>query len=281
MTDAGYVPLLKVEELRKSFGGVAAVDGASFDVAAGTITSLIGPNGAGKSTAFNLIAGYHRLDGGRVWFKGRRIEGLRPYQVARVGLARTFQQVRIMQHITVLENVMVAAPDHPGEHLWKTLRNPRAARRHEARTRAEAMELLRLVRLDRLADSYASTLSGGQRKLLEFARSLLAEPDMLLLDEPMAGVNPALGLELLEHMQRLKDEEGMTFLLVEHDLEAVMRVSDTIHVMGEGKIIASGTPGEIRAHPQVIDAYLGTSQPGTPTRDAEDAVTGASGEDPR
>jgi neutral amino acid transport system ATP-binding protein len=263
LTDSG--PLLTVEGLHKSFGGVAAVDGASFEVAEGTITSLIGPNGAGKSTAFNLIAGYHRLDSGRVWFRGQRIDGRRPHQVARAGLLRTFQQVRVMRHITVLENVMVAAPDHPGEHLWKYLRNPRAARRYEAKIRAEAMELLALVRLDGLATSYASVLSGGQRKLLEFARALLAKPAMLLLDEPMAGVNPALGLELLEHMQRFRDETGTTFLLVEHDLAAVMRVSDTIHVMGEGKVIASGTPAEIRAHPQVIDAYLGTAQSGAAT----------------
>jgi branched-chain amino acid transport system ATP-binding protein len=244
--------------MHKSFGGVAAVDGASFDVAAGSITSLIGPNGAGKSTAFNLIAGFYRLDSGQVWFKGQRTDGWRPHRIARAGLLRTFQQVRVMPHITVLENVLIAAPDHPGEHLGKLLLNPRAARRYERDLRAQAKELLKLVRLEHLAGSYASALSGGQRKLLEFARVLLAKPDLVLLDEPMAGVNPALGLELLDHIERFRAERGTTFLLVEHDLEAVMRVSDTIHVMGQGKVIASGTPDEIRAHPQVIDAYLGT-----------------------
>lgn len=252
-------PLLQVEHLSKAFGGVRAVDELSFDVATGTITSLIGPNGAGKSTAFNLACGYYRADAGSVRFAGERIDRLPAYRVARLGLRRTFQQARVMKHMTVLENVLLGIPDNPGEHLLTALTRPRLVMRTERNARIKALEAIETVGLSRHVDAYAATLSGGQRKLLEFARALMTEPRMLLLDEPMAGVNPALGLELLHLMRSLQESRGVTFLLVEHDLEAVMMVSDEIHVMANGTVIASGTAEDIRSDPRVVDAYLGTT----------------------
>jgi neutral amino acid transport system ATP-binding protein len=250
--------LLEVRDVAKRFGGLHAVDGASLDVARNSITSLIGPNGAGKTTLFNLVAGMVKPDSGTVRFDGRSIGGKAPYAVARTGLARTFQHARALTRLTVLENMMLAAPSQPGERFWRLFTTPRAVRSREREVEEQAWELLRLVRLDRLARDYAGVLSGGQRKLLEFARALMREPAMVMLDEPMAGVNPALGLELLEHMQALRAERGLTFLLIEHDLEVVMTVSDRVHVMNEGKVIASGPPGAIRNDERVIDAYLGT-----------------------
>lgn len=251
-------PLLRVQGLSKSFGGVHAVNNVSFEVAEGTITSLIGPNGAGKSTAFNLIVGYHKADHGTVEFAGSRIDTLPPFRVARAGLRRTFQQARVMKHMTVLENVMLGNLGNPGERVSVALTRPRLVRGVELRAKVRARELIDTVGLSSHENAYAATLSGGQRKLLEFARALMTQPRMLLLDEPMAGVNPALGLELLHLIRNLQANSGTTFLLVEHDLEAVMMVSDHIHVMANGAVLASGTPDDIRADARVVDAYLGT-----------------------
>jgi neutral amino acid transport system ATP-binding protein len=251
--------ILEVREVVRAFGGLRAVDDASFDVEAGSITALIGPNGAGKSTLFNVVSGFLSAERGTVQFEGRRIDRAPPHRIARRGLVRTFQVPRTLTHMSVLDNVLVAATRHPGEQLNGLVWRPRLARRREQRARVRAAELLALFRLDGHAGEYAGVLSGGQRKLLDFARVLMAEPRLVLLDEPMAGVNPTLGRQLVEHVLRLRTEAGMTFLFVEHDLDIVMEASDRVIVMNEGRVIASGTPDEVRGDQRVVDAYLGTA----------------------
>ena len=251
-------PILVVENVQKRFGGLVAVNGATFDVAPRSITALIGPNGAGKTTLFNNISGFYRLDSGRIVFHGRRIEESKPHRIARRGLVRTFQLTKALTHMSVLDNVMLAGADQPGEHLWRVFGQPRAVRRREHELQTMAIELLRFVKLDEHADAYAGSLSGGQRKLLEFARALMPSPEMVMLDEPTAGVNPTLARQLLDYMLELRHDTGMTFLLIEHDMEIVMNVSDRVIVMSEGRVIAEGTPDAVRRDPTVVDAYLGT-----------------------
>jgi neutral amino acid transport system ATP-binding protein len=250
--------ILETEEVTKHFGGIFAVDGASLSVREGSITALIGPNGAGKTTFFNVITGFYRPDGGWASFQGTRILGRPPHVIARLGMVRTFQITKALSRMPVIDNMLLAAPDQPGEHLLGLLLRPGASRRREREIREQAMKLLGVFNLDRLADHYAGTLSGGQRKLLELARALMTRPRLLLLDEPMAGINPTLGRRLLDHMQRLRAEEGVTFLFIEHDMEVVMNHSDRVIVMAEGRVIADGTPDEVRADQRVIDAYLGS-----------------------
>jgi neutral amino acid transport system ATP-binding protein len=249
--------LLEVRDVVKHYGGIAAVDGASLDVEERSITGLIGPNGAGKTTLFNIVSGFVRPERGTVTFDGARIEGRPADRVARAGLVRTFQHTKALTKMTVLDNMMLAAPAQPGESLASLAFRPRRVRQREREVEAKARELLAVVRLESHVDEYAGTLSGGQRKLLELGRALMVEPRMVMLDEPMAGVNPTLGLELLDLVQELRATQGTTFLLIEHDLEVVMAVCDLIHVMSDGAVIASGPPAEVRANPDVIDAYLG------------------------
>jgi neutral amino acid transport system ATP-binding protein len=250
-------PILDVRDVSHAFDGVRAVDGATFAVERGSITSLIGPNGAGKSTLFNVVSGYLRSDSGVVRLDGRRIDRLPPHRVARLGLVRTFQTARALSRLSVLENLVLAAPDHPGERLGGALLRRRASRAFEARARDRALELLTLVRLDASANAYGGTLSGGQRKLLDFARVLMTGPAVLLLDEPMAGVNPAVREQLLGLVLDLRAEIGITFLLVEHDMDVVMRASDRVIVLAGGRVISEGTPDEVRRDDRVVDAYLG------------------------
>jgi ABC-type branched-subunit amino acid transport system ATPase component len=249
--------MLEVEDLRRSFGGVAAVDGVSFAVAEGTITALIGPNGAGKTTVFNLVSGFLPAHGGRVRFTGRRIDELRGDAVARAGLVRTFQTPRVLTRMRVLDNLLLAARDQPGERFAMRWLAPRRVARRELAVRRQAAELLSLLRLDHLAADYAGTLSGGQRKLLELGRALMTEPRMILLDEPMAGIAPVLAAQLLDHIRALRAERGVTVFLIEHDMDMVMAASDQVIVMDEGHVIAEGTPQAVQRNERVIEAYLG------------------------
>lgn len=249
--------LLQVEEVVRTFGAVRAVDGASFTVEEGSITGLIGPNGAGKSTLFGAIAGSLKPESGRIVFAGTRIDRKPAYRVARAGVVRTYQAARVLTRMSVLDNVLLASKRHPGERLIEFMLRPRAAQAHERRAQIRARELLALVGLERHAHDYAGTLSGGQRKLLDLARVLMLEPSLVLLDEPMAGVNPTLRVELLEHILALRRDRGITFLIVEHDLDFVMQSTDRVVVMNEGRVIVVGTPEQVRSDEQVIDAYLG------------------------
>jgi neutral amino acid transport system ATP-binding protein len=252
-------PLLAVRDLTKRFGGLAAVNGASFDVSAGSFTALIGPNGAGKSTLFNVLTGFQRGDAGAVVFDGAAILGRSAHSIARRGMVRTFQLTKALAVMSVLDNMLLAAPNHPGERLALAGLRP-AWRRRERAAREQALALLETFGLGAMAKAYAGTLSGGQRKLLELARALMLEPRLLLLDEPLAGVNRTLGLRLLADIERLRAERGLTVLLVEHDMDVVMRHSSLVVVMAEGRVIATGTPAEVRRDPRVVDAYLGSSE---------------------
>jgi neutral amino acid transport system ATP-binding protein len=249
--------IFDADDVVKRFGGIRAVSGASMEIGEGSITALIGPNGAGKTTFFNVITGFYRPDQGSATFEGRQVLGRPPYAIARLGMVRTFQITKALARMPVIDNMMLGAPEQPGEHLRNVLFRPGASRRREREVRAQAMELLEVFNLTKLADEYGGTLSGGQRKLLELARALMARPRFLLLDEPMAGINPTLGRRLLDHMQRLRTEAGVTFLFIEHDMEVVMNHSDRVIVMAEGRVIADGEPHEVRGNKAVIDAYLG------------------------
>jgi len=264
--------MLEVDGVFKHFGGIQAVRGASFDVKRGSITALIGPNGAGKTTLFNIVTGFYRPDSGRIVYDGRSIFGKQPHKIARQGMVRTFQITKALAAMPVIDNMMLAAADQPGERLPTLLTRPLAGRQRESEVRDRAMDLLATFNLDKKADDYAGTLSGGQRKLLELARALMAEPRMVLLDEPMAGINPTLGRRLLAHMEELRERDGVTFLFVEHDMDVVMNHSDEVVVMGQGETILVGTPDEVRADERVIDAYLGGGAPS----DAEAGRSGAS-----
>ncbi len=249
---------LSVSNVEKRFGGVVAVDGASFSVERGTITGLIGPNGAGKSTTFNLITGVYTPDSGNIVFEGEEITGLGPNGVANRGLVRTFQIARELSEMTVLENMLLAFKGQLGESLWRSV-TPIARREVVAEERElleRVWEILELFEIDHLAHERAGALSGGQRKLLELSRALLTDPEMLLLDEPMAGVNPSLEKKLLERIHELR-EEGYTFLLVEHDMDVIMDNCEHVIVMHQGRVLSEGTPAEIQADERVIEAYLG------------------------
>ncbi|HEU5416298.1 MAG TPA: ABC transporter ATP-binding protein [Streptosporangiaceae bacterium] len=248
-------PILVAENVTRSFGGLDAVRVARLEIQRGAITALIGPNGAGKTTLFNLLTGFDRADSGRWWLAGRQLAGLPAYRIARAGLVRTFQLTKSLTLLTVLENLKLAGPQQAGERFLTSLARP-LWRAQELDIERRADELLTAFRLDRMRDEYAGTLSGGQRKLLELARALMAAPAMIMLDEPMAGINPALTQTLLGHITQLRDQ-GMTILFVEHDMDVVMGVSDWVICMAEGQVIAEGPPASIGSDRAVIDAYLG------------------------
>jgi neutral amino acid transport system ATP-binding protein len=250
---------LKVEGLRKEFGGITAVDGATFSVEEGSLTGLIGPNGAGKSTTFNCITGVHEPTDGTVQFRGEDITGERPHAIANRGLVRTFQIARELDEMTVLENLMLAPGGQRGESVTRSvlpgLRGDVV--RQETDLREDAWETLEFFEIDHLAGEYAGNLSGGQRKLLELARALMTDPEMMLLDEPFAGVNPTLEEKLLDRIHDLREQEDLTFLLVEHDMDLIMENCEHVIVMHQGRVLDEGTPEEIQANEEVVEAYLG------------------------
>ncbi len=251
-------PILTASDVRRSFGGITAVDVGHVEVQRGSITALIGPNGAGKTTFFNLMTGFDEPNAGTWSFNGASMSGVAPHRMASRGMVRTFQLTKSLTKLSVIENMKLGATGQIGEKWWNGL-IPARWKAQEAAIEERADELLQRFKLGHMRDEYAGSLSGGQRKLLEMARALMTSPTLVMLDEPMAGVNPALKQSLNEHVRGLRDE-GMTVLFVEHDMDMVHDISDWVIVMAEGRVIAEGTPDDISSNQDVIDAYLGTRQ---------------------
>jgi branched-chain amino acid transport system ATP-binding protein len=249
--------LLDVQDLVKTFGGLMVLNHCSFQVQQGTITGLIGPNGAGKTTLFNVLTGFSKPDGGRVFFHGQEITGLTPHQIFQHRICRTFQIPREFADMTVLENLMLVPAGQVGERLWYPWFRPAKVRQQEAQIRAKALDVLTAVRLYGLREELARNLSGGQKKLLELARTMMADPRLLLLDEPGAGVNPALMDELAAYIVHLSRDRGVTILLIEHDMDLVMRLCDPVIVLSEGQPLVAGTFETVTKDPRVLEAYLG------------------------
>ena len=248
-------PIVVAHGVSRQFGGLTAVDVDHLEIPRGAITALIGPNGAGKTTFFNLLTGFDKPNTGTWNFGGKNLAGMPAFRVARLGMIRTFQLTKALGGMTVIENMRLGAGRQSGENIFTAVFKPLWRGREDEIT-AKAMDLLARFKLDSKADDYASSLSGGQRKLLEMARALMSEPELVMLDEPMAGVNPALTQSLLHHILDLKTQ-GMTVLFVEHDMHMVNEIADWVVVMAEGRIVAEGPPSTVMSDPAVIDAYLG------------------------
>ncbi len=251
-------PILIADGVQRRFGGLVAVDVDHLEIPKGAITALIGPNGAGKTTLFNLLCGFDRPNTGTWSFEGKSLSGVPSFKVARMGQVRTFQLTKALSLLTVLENMKLGAPSQRGERFWPSL-FPFLWRDQEAEIEKKARELLARFKLDAKEKDFAASLSGGQRKLLEMARALMSDPTLVMLDEPMAGVNPALTQSLLDHILDLKDQ-GLTVLFVEHDMHMVRHIADWVVVMAEGRIVAEGPPEAVMEDTAVIDAYLGAHQ---------------------
>jgi branched-chain amino acid transport system ATP-binding protein len=248
-------PILVADGVSRTFGGLKAVDVDHLEIPRGAITALIGPNGAGKTTLFNLLTGFDKPDTGSWTFEGKSLNGMPAYKVARMGQIRTFQLTKALSLLTVMDNMRLGAKGQIGENLFRAML-PFLWRKQEDENEAKALDLLARFKLDTKKDDYAASLSGGQRKLLEMARALMSDPTLVMLDEPMAGVNPALTQSLLDHVLNLK-AQGMTVLFVEHDMHMVRHIADWVVVMAEGRVVAEGDPHEVMRNPAVIDAYLG------------------------
>jgi len=250
--------ILSVDGVRRHFGGIVAVDVKHLEVQRGSITALIGPNGAGKTTLFNLLSGFDTPDVGEWRFDGHNMSRVVAHKTASMGMVRTFQLTKSLTKMSVIENMKLGAMHQAGEKWWNGL-FPFVWKSQEKKIEERADALLTRFKMDHMRNEYAGTLSGGQRKLLEMARALMTQPRLVMLDEPMAGVNPALKQSLNEHIRGLRDD-GMTVLFVEHDMDMVNDVADWVVVMAEGMLIAEGTPEQIGNNPQVIEAYLGSHQ---------------------
>jgi branched-chain amino acid transport system ATP-binding protein len=248
-------PILVADNVTRQFGGLTAVNVEHLEIPRGLITALIGPNGAGKTTMFNLLTGFDKPNTGSWNFDGHDLAGVAPFKVARMGMIRTFQLTKALSLLTVIDNMRLGAQNQPGEGLLQSFLRP-IWKKREVEITQRADELLQRFKLDAKREDFAASLSGGQRKLLEMARALMSKPKLVMLDEPMAGVNPALTQSLLEHIKGLKND-GTTVLFVEHDMHMVRNISDWVIVMAEGKIVAEGPPAQVMKDQAVIDAYLG------------------------
>jgi branched-chain amino acid transport system ATP-binding protein len=262
-------PLLVADKITRSFGGLKAVDVDHLEIQRGVITALIGPNGAGKTTFFNLLTGFDQPNTGTWSFAGTSLKGMAPYKVARLGMIRTFQLTKVLAKLTVIENMRLGPKGQRGERMLNAM-FAWLWRDQERTNTGRADELLARFKLDAKREDFAGSLSGGQRKLLEMARALMVDPELIMLDEPMAGVNPALKQSLLGHVKSLRDE-GRTVLFVEHDMDMVRDISDWVVVMAQGRIVAEGTPGAVMANPAVIDAYLGAHHDSDLSLEAEES----------
>ena len=251
-------PMLVIDHVKKTFGGLTAVDVEHLEIPSGVITALIGPNGAGKTTLFNLLTGFDTPDTGTWSFMGTSLSGVPSFKVAQLGQVRTFQLTKALSLLTVIENMKLGAKGQSGESIFRAL-FPGFWKKQDEDIEVKAMELLKRFKLDTKKGDFAASLSGGQRKLLEMARALMTDPTLVMLDEPMAGVNPALTQSLLDHVISLKGE-GMTVLFVEHDMHMVRHIADWVVVMAEGKVVAEGPPESVMKEQAVIDAYLGAHQ---------------------
>jgi branched-chain amino acid transport system ATP-binding protein len=252
--------VLEVDRVSKSFGGLMAVNNLSLQVSPRTVTGLIGPNAAGKTTLFNLISGAYKPDSGAIRYGGQRIDNLPPHKVFHRGICRTFQITRELKLMTVLENLMLVPSGQTGESLLYTWLQPWRVRAQERDLREKALEVLRFVDLVDLRNEYAGNLSAGQKKLLELARTMMADPQLILLDEPGAGVNPTLLKRLVEYIQRLAFEQGVTIFLIEHDMDLVMNTCNPVIVMNNGERLCEGPPEMIRSDERVLECYLGGQQ---------------------
>ncbi len=251
-------PIITIDKVHRQFGGLTAVDVDHLEIPRGVITALIGPNGAGKTTLFNLLTGFDKPDTGEWTFDGNNIAGVPAYKLAQKGQVRTFQLTKALGLLTVLENMKLGAKHQQGERFLQSL-FPFLWKKQDDEIAEKAMKLLKKFKLDAKKDDFAASLSGGQRKLLEMARALMSDPELVMLDEPMAGVNPALTQSLLDHILDLK-KEGMTVLFVEHDMHMVSHIADWVVVLAEGRVVAEGPPDVVMKNPAVIDAYLGSHQ---------------------
>lgn len=248
--------MLEIDHVTKSFGGLLAVDDISFQLKDTGITGLVGPNGSGKTTLFHLITGFYTLDRGQIYFNGKRIDGMAPHVISRMGLVRTFQQTRVLPFLSALENLMAASPEQNGERLFSVFFQPGRVKLEERKNRDEAIQILELLKLKPFEHHLAGRLSFGQQKLLELGRVLMAKPKMILLDEPTAGINPTLIRQLVDAIRELA-RKNIQIFLIEHNMPLVAEVCQKVLVMDSGSLIFSGTPAEARQNPRVIEAYLG------------------------